>query len=112
MYMESHAENNNITIKFSFQKFFNELQIPGCMKVYQVQYAFYNYSNSSQINKIFFLSRSVMTNSFWPHALYSPWNSPGQNTEVGSHSLLQGIVPTQIWKRPATGHYEGICMCI
>ena len=54
MYMESHAENNNITIKFSFQKFFNELQIPGCMKVYQVQYAFYNYSNSSQINKIFF----------------------------------------------------------
>ena len=27
--------------------------------------------------------------------LYSPWNSPGQNTEVGSLSLLQGIFPTQ-----------------
>ena len=26
---------------------------------------------------------------------YSPWNSPGQNTRVGSLSLLQGIVPTQ-----------------
>ena len=26
---------------------------------------------------------------------YSPWNSPGQNTEVGSLSLLQGIFPTQ-----------------
>ena len=26
-----------------------------------------------------------------PHGLYSPWNSPGQNTEVGSLSLLQGI---------------------
>ena len=25
----------------------------------------------------------------------SPWNSPGQNTEVGSLSLLQGIFPTQ-----------------
>ena len=25
----------------------------------------------------------------------SPWNSPGQNTGVGSHSLLQGIRPTQ-----------------
>ena len=25
----------------------------------------------------------------------SPWNSPGQNTGVGSHSLLQGIFPTQ-----------------
>ena len=24
----------------------------------------------------------------------SPWNSPGQNTGVGSHSLLQGIFPT------------------
>ena len=27
--------------------------------------------------------------------LYSPWNSPGQNTGVGSRSLLQGIFPTQ-----------------
>ena len=26
--------------------------------------------------------------------LYSPWNSPGQNTGVGSLSLLQGIFPT------------------
>ena len=26
---------------------------------------------------------------------YSPWNSPAQNTELGSHSLLQGIFPTQ-----------------
>ena len=24
-----------------------------------------------------------------------PWNSPGQDTGVGSLSLLQGIVPTQ-----------------
>ena len=30
-----------------------------------------------------------------PHGLYSPWNSPGQNTKVGSLSLLQGIFPTQ-----------------
>ena len=29
------------------------------------------------------------------NGLYSPWNSPGQNTEVGSCSLLQGIFPTQ-----------------
>ena len=27
--------------------------------------------------------------------LYSPWNSPGHNTGVGSLSLLQGIFPTQ-----------------
>ena len=30
-----------------------------------------------------------------PHGLYSPQNYPGQNTGVGSHSLLQGIFPTQ-----------------
>ena len=29
--------------------------------------------------------------SLQPHGLYSPWNSPGQNTRVGSLSLLQGI---------------------
>ena len=28
-------------------------------------------------------------------SLYSPWNSPGQNTGVCSLSLLQGIFPTQ-----------------
>ena len=40
-------------------------------------------------------SRSVMSDSLRPHGLYSPWNSPGQNTGVGSCSLLQGIFPTQ-----------------
>ena len=40
-------------------------------------------------------SHSVESNSLWPHGPYSPWNSPGQNTGVGSLSLLQGIFPTQ-----------------
>ena len=26
-----------------------------------------------------------------------PWDSPGKNTEVGCHALLQGIFPTQEW---------------
>ena len=34
-------------------------------------------------------SHSVMPNSLQLHGLYSPCNSPGQNTEVGSRSLLQ-----------------------
>ena len=29
------------------------------------------------------------------HVLYSPWNSPGKNTGMGTLSLLQGIFPTQ-----------------
>ena len=40
-------------------------------------------------------SHSVESDSLRPHGLYSPWNSPGQNTEVDSLSLLQGIFPTQ-----------------
>ena len=28
----------------------------------------------------------------WP---LCPWDSPGKNTGVGSHALLQGIFPTQ-----------------
>ena len=40
-------------------------------------------------------SHSVPSDSLRPHGLYSPWNSPGQNTGVGSCSLLQGIFPTQ-----------------
>ena len=40
-------------------------------------------------------SCSVMSDSLWPHGLYNSWNSPGQNTGVGSCSLLQGIFLTQ-----------------
>ena len=30
-----------------------------------------------------------------PARLLCPWHSPGKNTGVGGHSLLQGILPTQ-----------------
>ena len=40
-------------------------------------------------------SRSVVSDSLQPHGLYSLWNSPGQNTGVGSLSFLQGIFPIQ-----------------
>ena len=37
-------------------------------------------------------SCSIVSDSLRPMD-YSPWNSPGQNTGVGSHSFLQGIFP-------------------
>ena len=40
-------------------------------------------------------NRSVVSDSLQSHGLYSPWNSPGQNTGVGSLSFLRGIFPTQ-----------------
>ena len=41
-----------------------------------------------------------MSDSLWPHGLYParvlcPWDSPGKNTGVSCHSLLQEIFPTQ-----------------
>ena len=51
-------------------------------------------------------SRSTVY-SLRPHGLYSSWNSPGQNTGVGSHSLLQGIFPTQ-GSNPGLPHFRRI----
>ena len=33
----------------------------------------------------------------WPSRLFSPWDSPGKNTGVGCHALLQGLFLTQGW---------------
>ena len=55
-----------------------------------------SYGNLSQMRKwIESESRPVMSDSLRPHELYSPWNSPDQNTRVGSLSFLLGIFPTQ-----------------
>ena len=40
-------------------------------------------------------SHLVVSSSLWSRGLYSPWNSPGQTTGMGSLSLFQGIFPTQ-----------------
>ena len=40
-------------------------------------------------------SHSVVSDSLRPHGLYSPQNSPGQNTGVSGLCLLQEIFPTQ-----------------
>ena len=52
-------------------------------------------------------SCSVVSDSLWPDGLYSPWNSPGQNTGVGSLSLLQGIFPNQ-GSKPGLPHCRQI----
>ena len=60
------------------------------------------YSRSAllyQAATLFCESHSVMSDSLQPRGLYSPWNSPGQNTGVGGLSLLQGIFLTQTESR-------------
>ena len=48
-----------------------------------------------------------MSDSLWPYRLHSPWNSPGQNTGVGSLPLMQGIFPTQ-GSKPGVPHCRWI----
>ena len=54
----------------------------------------YGHSSFSFLRKSESESLSVMSDFLRPHGLYSPWNSPGQNTGVDRLSLLQGIFPT------------------
>ena len=47
------------------------------------------------------VSPSVVSDCVWPHGLKPtrllwPWNSPGKNTGVGSHSLFQGSSPRDL----------------
>ena len=41
------------------------------------------------------MSDSLLTPGLQLARLLYPWNSPGKNTGVGSHSLVQGIFPSQ-----------------
>jgi len=41
------------------------------------------------------VSESLRPHGLLPTQLLCPWNSPGKNTGVGCHALLQGIFPTQ-----------------
>ena len=45
--------------------------------------------------KYYSLSCIQLFETSWTARLLCPWNSPGKNTGVGSHSLLQGIFLTQ-----------------
>ena len=68
---------------------------------------------------------------WWPHGLkhsrlLCPWNSPGKNTGVGCHDLLQGIFPTQgsnpylphcgwilyHWVTSDAQHNSNLCLCL
>ena len=41
------------------------------------------------------VSKSLRPHGLWPTRLLCPWDSPGTNTGVGCHALLQGFFPTQ-----------------
>ena len=40
---------------------------------------------------------TLRPHGLWPTRLLCLWDSPGKNTWVGCHALLQGIFPTRGW---------------
>ena len=79
------------------------LFIPPNQDIFRVKWGYYSpFQDSKQkmgcIQK-WSESCSVMSNSLWPHGLYSPWNSPGQNTGVDSLSLFQGSSQPRDWSQ-------------
>ena len=59
---------------------------------------------------------STVSHFLWPQGLsltrlLCPWDSPGKNTGVGSHFLLQGIFSTQGWN-PGLLHCRQILYCL
>ena len=47
------------------------------------------------------MSDSLGCHELWPARLLYPWNSPGKNTGVGCHSLLQGNLPNPAFEPPS-----------
>ena len=95
------AQQAPLSMKFSMQEYspFQEVLSTqglnlGLLHCRQILYHL-SHQGSHRTTIVDSESCSVISNSLRPHELYSPWNSPGQNTRVGSLSLLQGIFPTQ-----------------
>ena len=59
---------------------------PGLLHCWQILYLLSHQGSPLDIIALFFVT---------PWTIYSPWNSSGQDTGVGSLSLLQGTFPTQ-----------------
>ena len=52
---------------------------------------FLTYSHESE-------SHSVASDSLWPHGLYSPWDSPGQNAGVDNKAQINTLRDSFIHK--------------
>ena len=57
------------------------------------------------------MSDSLQPHGLWPVRLFSLWDSPGKNSGVGCHALLQGIFPTQ-GLNPCLPHCRRILYCL
>ena len=71
--------------------FWMEMRFPHLLHYQSFTYVALLFSRLSESEKSLSHARIFVT----PWAVYSPWNSPGQNTGVGNLSLHQGVFPAQ-----------------
>ena len=84
------------------------IYIYNIMRLFPILFPFHKWENwgsrkmpnKSNLKKSKSVSHSFVSDTLQPYGLQPtrllcPWDSPGKNTEMGSHSLLQGIFTTQ-----------------
>ena len=83
--------------ELSWPKHLNQMQstVPAGMLNVIINKSFSITLKSKVKVKMLVVSDSLQPHGLQPSRLLCPWNSPGKNTGVGSHSLLQRIFPTQ-----------------
>ena len=77
-------------ISIDAQKNFSQIQHPFMIKALNKVHA-----KEMYVCSVLVVSNSLRPCGLQPAKLLCPWDSPGKNTGVGCHVLLQGIFPTQ-----------------
>ena len=86
--MELYGQHNKFILNIDLQVILTDI-----IQMYNVlSCPFETYSVSCSI-----VSNSLQSHGLEPTRLLCPRNSPGKNTGVGCHALLQRIFPTQGW---------------
>ena len=75
------------------------------------RYTYPNVHSSMCVCSVAWSCPTLWSNGLYSARLLSSWDSPGKNTGVGSHSLLQGIFLTHWWN-PGLLHCRQILYCL
>ena len=94
------TEQQDLWCAQEFKKCISNLSDNFSLGTYGCRYSFGDRQRERARFKDVCVSHSVMSDSLRPLGLFPArllcaWDSPGKNTGVGCHSLLQGIFPTQ-----------------
>ena len=65
------------------------------LKPYSQKTSQSNHTRTTALSKLLQSCLILQSHGLLPAGLLCPWNSPGKNTEVGCHALLQAIFLTQ-----------------